>query len=69
MMLTGEGLEKLLQEDNQIDVKALMRLCEEEQAQRESLRTAPQVWQRSGARGRLRDMRERRGQEFDGEVG
>ena len=68
MMLTGEGLEKLLQEDNQIDVEALMLLCQEEHAQRESLSTARQVWQRSGARGRLRDTRERRGREFGGEA-
>ena len=57
MMLTGEGLEKMLQEDNQIDVKALMRLREEEHAQRESLSAARQVWQRSERR-KLRDARE-----------
>ena len=68
MMLTGEGLEKMLQEDNQIDVKALMRLCEEEHAQRESLSAARQVWQRSGARRKLRDAREIRAREFGGEV-
>ena len=68
LMLTGEGLEKLLQEDNQIDVKALMRLCEEEHAQRESLSAARQVWQRSGARRKLRDAREIRAREFGGEV-
>ena len=69
MMLTGEGLEKLLQEDNQIDVKALMRLCEEEHAQRESLSAARQVWQRSVARVKLRDARERRGRDFGDGVG
>ena len=55
MMLTGDGLEKLLQGegDNQIDVHTLMRECVEKHEEREAMSVMRQVWQRSGVRGKL----------------
>ena len=58
MILTGEELEKLLRGDNNIDVEALMQVCKEEHVEREALTKARQVWQRSGARERLRQGKE-----------
>ena len=56
MMMTGESLEKLMDE-KKIDVKTLMEECAKKHQEREALSTMRQVWQRSGARGRLRDTR------------
>ena len=57
MMMTGDGLEKLLQGDSQVDVNAMMQVCAEEHAHREALSRTRQVWQRAEGRKRLRERR------------
>ena len=51
-MMTGENLEKLLQE-GMIDADTLMQECAKIHAQREVMSRLRQVWQRSGARAKL----------------
>jgi CRP-like cAMP-binding protein len=63
MMMTGDDLEKLLQEGKHlVDVKTLMKACSEEHAQREALSTVRQVWQRSEVRRELREKRRKSGE-------
>ena len=67
MMMTSGDLETLLRGDK-IDVKALMRVCAEEHAQRETLSKTRQMWQRSAVRAKLL-IGEREGQVASGEAG
>ena len=52
-------MEKLLQGEggNQIDVHTLMRECAGKHEEREAMSVMRQVWQRSRARGKLREKR------------
>ena len=54
-MMTREDLAKLLMQEENINVKTLMRQCAEEHEQREALSKIRQVWQRSRVGTKLRN--------------